>query len=175
MSAPQSRNDNSKKKTMDSNNNNNNAKQKPQTSATNAQPSTPVSEFICKFKYLNTLPDIPFDPKFLNYPFDDLRFAKYVTTSLEKNYKYQLHTESDMGIPIDLIEPNAYKPLGINVDILGDGVSVDSALNTQKRRFETLRPNVPWLRRTEYMAADSELPKFRSDKIETKYASVACE
>jgi RNA polymerase II-associated factor 1 len=139
--------------------------------AASSTPAAPSSEFICKFRYLNRLPEIPFDPKFLAYPFDELRFARYATTSLEKNYKFQLHTEFDMGIPIDLIEPNAYKPIATPVNVLGDAgeaLTVGSGAGSQKRRFETLRPAVPWLRRTEYISADSELPKFRSDKIETK-------
>jgi RNA polymerase II-associated factor 1 len=67
------------------------------------------SQFLATIRYTNVLPDIPFDPKFLAYPLSKLRFVKYTTTSLEKNYKYLLHTEPDMGIPIDLIDPNAYK------------------------------------------------------------------
>ncbi len=68
------------------------------------------SEFLCKIKYYNNLPDVPFEPKLLNYPFDPQRFVKYQTTTLEKNYKFTLHTEPDMGIFIDLIDPNTYKP-----------------------------------------------------------------
>ena len=70
---------------------------------------TALNEFLCKFRYFNTLPDLPFDAKLLAYPFDELRFAKYTTTSLEKNYKFQMHTEADLGITIDLIDPLAYK------------------------------------------------------------------
>ena len=32
------------------------------------------SDLICRVKYSNTLPDIPFDPKFLAYPFDTQRY-----------------------------------------------------------------------------------------------------
>ena len=68
---------------------------------------------ICRVKYGNTLPDIPFDPKFLAYPFDPQRFVNYKATSLEKDYKFELQTESDMGITVDLVLPDAYAlPLG---------------------------------------------------------------
>ena len=44
-------------------------------------------DLLCKVKYLNTLPDIPFDPKFIAYPFDPNRFIKYNSTSLEKKFQ----------------------------------------------------------------------------------------
>ncbi|KAK3595962.1 hypothetical protein CHS0354_032476 [Potamilus streckersoni] len=31
------------------------------------------SELVCRVKYNNTLPDIPFDPKFITYPFESSR------------------------------------------------------------------------------------------------------
>ena len=66
------------------------------------------SELVCKVKYQNNLPDIPFDPKFLEYPFDSQRFVNYKPTSLERNYKFELQVEHDMGIFVDLVLPDAY-------------------------------------------------------------------
>lgn len=37
-----------------------------------------------------------------------LSFIQYNATSLEKNYKYELLAEHDLGITIDLINPEAY-------------------------------------------------------------------
>lgn len=54
------------------------------------------------------MPDVPFDPKFLAYPFDANRFINYKPTSLEKNYKWELLTENDLGVKIDLINPDTY-------------------------------------------------------------------
>ena len=36
------------------------------------------NDLLCSVKYRNTLPDIPFDPKFLSYPFEPQRFVKNV-------------------------------------------------------------------------------------------------
>ena len=36
------------------------------------------------------------------------RFVQYKSTSLEKSYKYELLAEHDLGITIDLIDPEAY-------------------------------------------------------------------
>lgn len=33
------------------------------------KPAEKRSELFCRVKYCNTLPDIPFDPKFIVYPF----------------------------------------------------------------------------------------------------------
>lgn len=30
---------------------------------------------VCRVKYCNSLPDIPFDPKFITYPFDQNRYG----------------------------------------------------------------------------------------------------
>ena len=60
-------------------------------------------------KYCNNLPDIPFDPKFIAYPFDTQRFISYNPTGLERNYKYELLTEHDLGVHVDLILPEAYE------------------------------------------------------------------
>lgn len=67
------------------------------------------SAFVCPMRFQAALPDVPFDPKLYTYPFDPMRFVEYKTTSLEKNYKFQILTEPDMGIYIDIIDPNRYK------------------------------------------------------------------
>ena len=91
---------------------------------------------MCRVKYNNHLPDIPFDAKFIAYPFEAnryehvltiilcycfknismpatnlnnlFRFVQYKPTSLEKNYKHELLTEVDLGVNIDLIDPDTY-------------------------------------------------------------------
>ncbi|KAJ8017667.1 RNA polymerase II-associated factor 1-like [Holothuria leucospilota] len=67
------------------------------------------SDIVCRIKYLNQLPDIPFDPKFIKYPFDPNRFVEYNATSLERNYKHELLAEHDLGVTIDLINPDTYR------------------------------------------------------------------
>ena len=47
-------------------------------------------------------------PNYHESPSDLSRFIQYNATSLEKNYKYELLAEHDLGIPIDLINPEAY-------------------------------------------------------------------
>ena len=46
------------------------------------------------------------------YPADTdilYRFIQYKPTSLERTFKYDLLTEHDLGVTIDLINPDTYK------------------------------------------------------------------
>lgn len=37
------------------------------------------------------------------------RYTRYQFTSLEKNWKWKLHVELDLGIPVDLLDISNYK------------------------------------------------------------------
>jgi hypothetical protein len=69
------------------------------------------SNFVChNVKFQSALPTIPLDAKMLQYPLDLQRFVPYkLITGMEKNQKYELLTEPDLGIHIDLIDPDTYK------------------------------------------------------------------
>lgn len=55
------------------------------------------------------------------FQFEPNRFIHYAPTSLERNYKYELLTEHDLGVQVDLILPEAYeKPEEEIVGITGD-------------------------------------------------------
>jgi RNA polymerase II-associated factor 1 len=66
-------------------------------------------ELKCKIKYQNNLPDIPFEPKSIAYPFDPNRFMQYKPTSLEKQFKWDILNEQDLGVRIDLIDQDYNK------------------------------------------------------------------
>jgi len=122
------------------------------------------SEFLCRMKFGNKLPDIPFDPKLLKYPFDPSRFTRYSTTSLEINYQHVLLTEPDLGISIDLIDPSTYdipkNPTPLHPKDARLVAFKDQKEATQKpvRRSSMMeRPAVSWLRKqTEYLSSDFE-------------------
>lgn len=126
-------------------------------------------DLLCRVKYCNRLPDIPFDPKFLTYPFDPHRFVKYKHTSLEGNYKHELHTETDLGLDIDLISMDCEKEAEastfneVDEKLLEDEVvpvSEQSSRN-QRRGFKA-----SWLRRTEYIS--SEYRQFQNLGVGTE-------
>ncbi len=73
-----------------------------------------LTDLACRIKFQNNLPDIPFDPKFISYPFDSNRFIQFNSTTLEKNFKWDILNEQDLGVRIDLInqEYNRIDPDG---------------------------------------------------------------
>ncbi|KAK0420855.1 hypothetical protein QR680_014926 [Steinernema hermaphroditum] len=131
------------------------------------------TDFACRIKYSNTLPDVPFDTKFVPCPFVELsRFTKYKPTRLEREFKFELHTDTALDVKIDLINSEAYK--------LNDSHSVemhkldrelledDQQAQKNSKRSQQHNKVVPWMRKTEYIA--SEFNRFGSaaDRQETK-------
>jgi len=114
-------------------------------------------DLLCRIKYCNKLPDIPFDPKFLIYPFDPNRFVQYHHTSLERGYKHELHTEADLGLDIDLISMDCDKELEeSNFNDVDETLLEDEVANTSLDPMKSQRHSkkVSWLRRTEYISSD---------------------
>ncbi|XP_060523486.1 RNA polymerase II-associated factor 1 homolog [Cylas formicarius] len=129
------------------------------------------SDLICKVKYCNTLPDIPFDLKFISYPFESSRFIQYNPTSLERNYRYEVLTEHDLGVSINLIDKDTYtvKP-GAQLDPADEKLLEEDILTPQdSKRSRHHAKSVSWLRRTEYIS--TEQTRFQPqtmDKVEAK-------
>uniref|UniRef100_T1JIF2 RNA polymerase II-associated factor 1 homolog n=1 Tax=Strigamia maritima TaxID=126957 RepID=T1JIF2_STRMM len=132
------------------------------------------SELVCRIKYCNTLPDIPFDPKFITYPFESNRFVSYNPTSLERNYKHELLTEHDLGVTIDLINPETYAvdPNGkekLQLDLADERLLEEDVVAPQdSKRSQHHAKRVSWLRRTEYISTEFTRFQPSSDKTETK-------
>ncbi|PAA58961.1 hypothetical protein BOX15_Mlig024082g3 [Macrostomum lignano] len=130
------------------------------------------SGLICRVRYCNSLPDIPFDPKFLAYPFETGRFVKYNTTSLEKEYKHELLTELDLGIDIDLVNPDTYQTsLVAKPDPEDEALVADETgpggLHQRASRHDRMKAS--WLRKTEYISNEANRQnQVFSDKIESK-------
>ncbi|KAN0034266.1 hypothetical protein ACTFIV_000759 [Dictyostelium citrinum] len=125
-----------------------------------------ISEFQCKLKFQNSLPEIPFEPKFLKLSSDFQKFTQYKTTSLERQYKHPLLTEPQLGIPIDLIDPSVYNTPKSPIQVPPGDEPLLKPLSQQdleeknssaifKKKSE-IRPNVGWLRKTEYLSKSDE-------------------
>ncbi|KAF3430401.1 hypothetical protein E2986_10014 [Frieseomelitta varia] len=135
------------------------------------RPAEKRSELICRVKYCNTLPDIPFDPKFITYPFESTRFIQYNPTSLERNYKYEVLTEHDLGVEIDLINKDTYAgDVNAQLDPADEKLLEEDVLTPQdSKRSRHHARSVSWLRRTEYIS--TEQTRFQPqtvDKVEAK-------
>lgn len=121
-------------------------------------------------KYCNSLPDIPFDPKFITYPFDQHRFVQYKATSLEKQHKHELLTEPDLGVTIDLINPDTYR---IDPSILLDPadeklLEEDMTAPSSSKRSQQHAKVVPWMRKTEYISTEFNRYGVSNEKVEVK-------
>lgn len=135
------------------------------------KPAEKRSDLICKVKYCNTLPDIPFDLKFISYPFESTRFIQYNPTSLERNYRYEVLTEHDLGVNIDLINKDIYAvESGVHLDPADEKLLEEDVLTPQdSKRSRHHAKSVSWLRRTEYIS--TEQTRFQPqtmDKVEAK-------
>lgn len=136
------------------------------------------SELICRVKFNNNLPDFPFDPKFITYPFDSNRFVEYKPTSLEKNHKHDLLTEHDLGVNIDLIDPDLYA-IPAEYQITGNAtlpIEDDKLIEEETghacvkdlQRSRQHNKVVPWLKKTEYISTEFNRFGASSEKTETK-------
>ena len=116
------------------------------------------TDLICRVKYCNTLPDIPFDPKFITYPFDTQRFIAYNPTGLERNYKYELLTEHDLGVTIDLINPDAYSVSEFEKPAMDPAdeklLEEDNTAVTNTKRSQQHNYALPWMRRPDYISTE---------------------
>ena len=78
----------------------------------NARAKPQVREdFICPVEFDNSLPDLPVDAVFLEYPFDDDVLTAYDVlhgVSTEAERAHQLHVELDLGVRLALVDPNAF-------------------------------------------------------------------
>ncbi|KAL0489943.1 RNA polymerase II-associated factor 1 [Acrasis kona] len=139
------------------------------------------SNFVChNIKFQSALPTIPLDAKLLSYPIDPQRFVPYKTTTLERNHKYDLLTETDLGIHINLIDPNAYKvPINPELDPEDEALlSNENEENKISKHSEIVAAagtqHKTWLRKTEYMGGvvveepSSSAPIIQNDVKERK-------
>ncbi|KAM4641668.1 RNA polymerase II-associated factor 1 homolog [Discoglossus pictus] len=128
------------------------------------------SGVVCRVKYCNSLPDIPFDPKFITYPFEQNRFVQYKATSLEKQHKHDLLTEPDLSVTIDLINPDTYRiDPNVLLDIADEKLLEEEiqAPSSSKRSQQHAKV-VPWMRKTEYISTEFNRYGISNEKPEVK-------
>lgn len=99
------------------------------------------------------------------------RFIQYNPTSLERNYKYEVLTEHDLGVEIDLINKDTYAgDVNSQLDPADEKLLEEDVLTPQdSKRSRHHARSVSWLRRTEYIS--TEQTRFQPqtvDKVEAK-------
>eukprot|EP00644_Phytophthora_capsici_P002250 jgi/Phyca11/528181/estExt2_fgenesh1_pm.C_PHYCAscaffold_270085 len=125
------------------------------------------SEFLANLEFRNSLPDIPFDTKFVKYPHEPERLIKYKPNSLEMDYTYEIHEEPNLGLTIDLIDPAKYQAPEVPepLEVGDEQVLMMKEDHAGTKGRTKVRPTVSWLRRTEYMGNDlyDSVHKFKSE------------
>ncbi|KAJ1992926.1 hypothetical protein H4R33_000863 [Dimargaris cristalligena] len=118
----------------------------------------PGVEFLCKTRYLNPLPDLPFPPKLLAIDTSEYHaeLTRYQTTTLAQQLPFPLYADSDLGMPLDLILLGAFdskqSPTAYEVDPADRLLLTSPPPEGQNLRNRTAA--VTWLRRTEYISAE---------------------
>jgi len=131
------------------------------------------SGLVARTKYCNNLPDIPFDPKFLQFQNDPNRFVSYQQNSLEKKFKLELHTDPGLGVVIDLIDPLTYK-IDVNATLHPDDEALlqeEAPKPINSKRLDNHKLNVSWLRRSEYISHEFNRYGTNSSNVETRIGS----
>jgi len=130
-----------------------------------------------KVKFNNTLPDIPFDPKFIVNPLSLQRFVDYETTTLEQSSKHELLTPMDLGVDIDLILPERYAIPDNPIYDADDDRLINDEEPPQPTTKKSPRDKphsqlhnkvVPWLKKTEYISTEYNRYGSSNEKTETK-------
>ncbi|KAB1273513.1 RNA polymerase II-associated factor 1-like protein [Camelus dromedarius] len=98
------------------------------------------------------------------------RFVQYKATSLEKQHKHDLLTEPDLGVTIDLINPDTYR---IDPNVLLDPadeklLEEEIQAPTSSKRSQQHAKVVPWMRKTEYISTEFNRYGISNEKPEVK-------
>jgi len=138
--------------------------------ATARRENSSKSGLICRVKYTNTLPDIPSDSKSIKYPFKRDRFIKYKPTTLEKLCKVELHTDFDLGVNIDLINPETYiRPPQAELHPDDNALLQDDDMKkSDTRRSNIHRKKHTFFRASEYISQDFKQYGVSKEKTESR-------
>ncbi|KAJ3299682.1 RNA polymerase-associated factor, partial [Kappamyces sp. JEL0829] len=135
----------------------------------------PGQEFAFNVRYKNDLPAVPFDPKLLAYPHPKDRLYAYKDCTILKEHTYGLiHPDGEQGLPCTSAALAALaravthpdEKLLPRKDLL-DPKDVALLARPVEKKTETKEiPNVPWLRRTEYISTEKSMYGRRTNTIE---------
>jgi hypothetical protein len=120
-----------------------------------------TGDFVCAFTFQGEVPTLPADSKLADILFDQSIFVKFrYVTNAEAQARYDLLTEPDLGISIDLVDPQAYgAPPGVRLapqdELLLSSRALSRALGEQRSAAaadaRSMRSEVTWLRKTPLM------------------------
>eukprot|EP00127_Corallochytrium_limacisporum_P006350 Clim_evm61s225 gene=Clim_evmTU61s225 len=151
--------------------------QKPGANAAQSSNHMEKPPFIYPVQYFNRVPDVPVDPKTLEYPHEKDRFVGYNQTELERRVKHNYHAGPLLGIKIDLMSLSQYAPTppgqfpALHPDdqaLLKDAKTLD---DSTKRRQNQHAEAMSFMRRAEITIPELERMKGYGDikrEVESK-------
>jgi RNA polymerase II-associated factor 1 len=134
----------------------------------------PGSGFMCRQRFQNTLPELPFNPKLVEFPFPRDRLYSYKTSQLIENTPYKvLPPDNELGTSLNLIDMKVFEEGPDNKNINPtepaeideeDKILLISNEEYERRKKRSVRPQVSWLRRTEYISNEAS-NKFKNNEF----------
>ncbi|ORE10714.1 hypothetical protein BCV72DRAFT_285565 [Rhizopus microsporus var. microsporus] len=138
------------------------------------------TDYICRVRYRNTLPPVPYAPKMLTIPSLIERHVPYQSNSLIEQTPYSLVMDQSAAIPFDKALVDYVDALETNPDevlrLVDEVAEEDKILLTPPRDAQngagasSRKPNVTWLRRSEYIAHETRGAPSRKEGVENKFA-----
>ncbi len=135
------------------------------------------SEFVCQSKFRNNLPNPPLGPYFVKIPSQIESYVPYEASSLERSYKWKLHSEKNLGVKIDIIDPRNYllpdptPPMDPKDAALIDwhetkGGSGVGGKDSRRKIGSEDGHGVAWLKKTTYLTNDpvEAVHKFKTEQ-----------
>eukprot|EP00884_Botryococcus_braunii_P005903 jgi/Botrbrau1/15313/Bobra.0319s0003.1 len=118
--------------------------------------------FLCNIRFRNELPEIPCDPRMLVASVHPERLAQYSLTCLEENPRREYVVDTDVAIPISMLDVDRYcvpqeaVPLAMEDAVLlqeDTKISMNGAMSRSKpTRHSKPGSELSWLMRTSYIS-----------------------
>ena len=67
------------------------------------------AEFLCKVRWKNPLPPLPFAPKLLRYEINEKKYTQFQWSDWMKRQTFPLLTENDLGMALDLVDLDGFQ------------------------------------------------------------------
>lgn len=124
-----------------------------------------------RYRYRNNVPDPPVECKFLPIQTSFDEHVKYKPTEIDTNQTVELHIVKSFAVPMDLVNPNTYRPATKKPSI-ADELLTAKRSTTADALAATASPGVPKnTSETKYLFTKSAVHKVEMDEeVEFGYA-----
>ncbi|KAI9493333.1 RNA polymerase II-associated [Zychaea mexicana] len=142
------------------------------------------SDYLCRVRYRNTLPPLPFAPKLLTMPSLQERHAEYQSLDFEDKIPFPLQIDQSYSIPFDrsLVEYlDAMETNPEEITRAGEEIAEEDRIlltpptdEQQSNRIKMeRRPNVSWLRRVDTLGLPKPTQPRKKDAVAAAAAAAA--